>query len=122
MKSILLVDDSITIRTSISALLTKAGYEVSLAEGGPQAMTQLQSAKKMDLMITDLNMPGMDGITLIRETRKINGREKLPILVLTTESQQTMREKAKTAGANGWLVKPIPADDLLMVLKKVMPS
>lgn len=122
MKTILLVDDSPTILLSMESVLTRAGYSVSKAGDGCQALTHLQSGSAADLMITDLNMPNMDGITLIRETRKVSGRRFMPILMLTTESQQAKRDEAKAAGASGWLVKPVGAADLLAVLKQVLPG
>ena len=122
MKSILLVDDSPTILMSMESVLTKAGYQISKAGDGDVALAQLQVAGKTDLMITDLNMPNMDGITLIRETRKLAARRFMPILMLTTESQAEKRADAKAAGATGWLVKPVGASDLLGVLKQVLPN
>jgi two-component system, chemotaxis family, chemotaxis protein CheY len=122
MKSILLVDDSPTVLMSMESVLTRAGYSVDKAADGRQALTRLQAAVKTDLMITDLNMPNMDGITLIRETRRLTARRFMPILMLTTESQQAKRDEAKSAGATGWLVKPVGAGDLLNVLKQVLPG
>ena len=122
MKSILLVDDSPTILMSMESVLTKAGYQISKAGDGDVVLAQLQVAGKTDLMITDLNMPNMDGITLIRETRKLAARRFMPILMLTTESQAEKRADAKAAGATGWLVKPVGASDLLGVLKQVLPN
>ena len=122
MKSLLIVDDSLTLLMSMEAILSEAGYAVSKAGDGTQAVEQLQTGNKFDLMITDLNMPKMDGITLIRETRKLPARRFMPILMLTTESQAERRAEAKSAGATGWLVKPVGAPDLLAVLKQVLPA
>ncbi len=121
MRSVCLVDDSPTILMSMGAIFTKAGWQVRQAPGGAQALTAMQGAKA-DLMVTDLNMPGMDGITLIRHVRQIPACRFMPILVLTTESQQTKRLEAKNAGATGWLVKPVGAADLLQVLKQLFPG
>ena len=122
MKQILLVDDSATILMSMSALLSKAGYVTAQAASAEAAITHLQSAPKPDLIITDLNMPGMDGISLIRELRKQATFRFMPMLMLTTESQQERRQEARAAGATGWLVKPVKADDLLNVVKQVLPT
>lgn len=122
MKSLLLVDDSLTLLMSMETILSEAGYAISKATDGTHAVAHLQGSNKVDLMITDLNMPKMDGITLIRETRKLPARRFMPILMLTTESQAEKRTEAKAAGATGWLVKPVKATDLLAVLKQVLPA
>ncbi len=87
-------------------------------KNGKEALSKLSSGKKPDLIITDLNMPIMDGITFIKEVRKKPGFRFLPILMLTTESKQEKRQEAKKAGATGWLVKPVKPNDLLAVVKK----
>lgn len=120
MKTIFLVDDSATILLSISNVLAKAGYAVEKAASAEEALKKFQASVKVDLLITDLNMPGMNGIELIREVRKLASYKFLPILFLTTESQQTKRAEAKAAGASGWIVKPATADDLLNTIKLVM--
>jgi two-component system chemotaxis response regulator CheY len=121
MAKIMLVDDSLTLLLSMAGILSKAGYDVTKANSGQEALTALRSGFKPDLVITDLNMPGMDGITLIKSMRNA-GLRFTPILMLTTESQQSMRMEAKKAGATGWLVKPIKPEDLLGVIKKVLPG
>ncbi|GAB6887500.1 response regulator [Desulfothermus okinawensis JCM 13304] len=121
MKKILLVDDSATILMSMEGVLKRSGYEVEKAKNGKEALSKLSSGKKPDLIITDLNMPIMDGITFIKEVRKKPGFRFLPILMLTTESKQEKRQEAKKAGATGWLVKPVKPNDLLAVVKKVLP-
>lgn len=120
MKTILLVDDSATLLMSMQAILKKAGYVVETAPGGDAALKKLQTLKP-NLMITDLNMPGMDGITLIREVKKQPAFRFMPVLMMTTESQQEKRTEARTAGATGWLVKPVQPEQLLEVLKKLLP-
>jgi len=120
MKTIFLVDDSATILLSISNVLTKAGYAVEKAGNAGEALKKFQANAKVDLLITDLNMPGMNGIDFIKEVRKLPGYKFMPILFLTTESQQTKRAEAKAAGASGWLVKPATADELLNTIKLVM--
>jgi len=122
MKSALLVDDSRTILISISGVLTKAGYAVQTAASGPEALTKLKAGLKPSVIITDLNMPVMDGIELIRLSRAEPGCRFLPILMLTTESRTDRRAEAKAAGATGWLVKPVAPAELLSVLERVVPG
>lgn len=120
MKTILLVDDSATILMSISSILSKAGYAVEKASNAAEGLKVFATGKKIDLLITDLNMPGMNGIEFIREVRKLPSYKFMPILFLTTESQQDKRMEAKAAGASGWLVKPATADELLNTIKLVI--
>jgi two-component system chemotaxis response regulator CheY len=120
MKTIMLVDDSATILLSISNILTKAGYGVEKASNGNEALTKFKGGAKIDLLITDLNMPGMNGIDLIKQIRQLPAYKFMPILFLTTESQQAKRAEAKAAGASGWLVKPATADELLNTIKLVI--
>lgn len=121
MKKILLVDDSSTMLMSMEGILKRAGYQVDKAGNGAIALQKLQQGVP-DLMITDLNMPVMDGITLIKEAKKLPAMRFKPILMLTTESQQAKRNEAKAAGAIGWLVKPVKPDELLGVIKQVLPG
>lgn len=120
MKTILCVDDSATVLLSLSAILTKAGYGVEKAVNGDEGLAKLKSSVKPDLVITDLNMPGMNGIEFIRHVRQLPAMRFVPILFLTTESQQSKRAEAKAAGATGWLVKPVNGDELLNTIKLVM--
>ena len=120
MKTIFLVDDSATILLSISNILAKAGYATEKAANAEEALRKLQTGIKIDLMITDLNMPGMNGIDLIKEVRKLPTYKFVPILFLTTESQQSRKLEAKAAGASGWIVKPATADELLNTIKLVI--
>lgn len=119
-KTIFLVDDSATILLSISGILTKAGYAVEKAANAEEALKKFGAGVKADLLITDLNMPGMNGIELIREVRKLPAYKFMPILFLTTESQQSRKMEAKAAGASGWIVKPATADELLNTIKLVI--
>lgn len=119
-KRIFLVDDSATILMSISNILTKAGFETDKAASGEEALRKLQGGAKADLLITDLNMPGMNGIELIKEVRKLPVYKFMPILFLTTESQQSKKMEAKAAGASGWLVKPATAESLINTIKLVL--
>ena len=120
MKTILLVDDSATILLSISNILTKAGYAVEKAANANEGLAKFNAGTKVDLLITDLNMPGMNGIDFIKEVRKLPSYKFMPILFLTTESQQSKKMEAKAAGASGWLVKPATADELLNTIKLVL--
>ena len=120
MQTILLVDDSTTILLSISSILGKAGYAVEKAPNAEEALKKFNAGIKLNLLITDLNMPGMNGIELIREVRKLPAYKFMPILFLTTESQQAKKQEAKAAGASGWIVKPATADELLSTIKLVI--
>jgi two-component system chemotaxis response regulator CheY len=120
MKTIFLIDDSATMMMSVKTTLEISGYKVETAADGEQAMGKINKGLKPDLIITDINMPKMDGIEFIRNARKI--LRFTPILTLTTESQQTKRDEAKKLGASGWLVKPIGGADLLKVIKQVLPG
>ncbi len=115
-RKILIVDDSRTVRASAEYVLTKAGYSVLLACTGVEALEILQSSDisgKIGMIISDINMPEMDGITLIREVRKLSFYKFVPILVLTTESQEDKKMEGKQAGASGWLVKPFTQEQLV---------
>lgn len=116
----MLVDDSTTILLSISSILSKAGYSVEKAPNAEDALKKFNNGTKIDLLITDLNMPGMNGIDLIKEVRKLPAYKFMPILFLTTESQQSKKMEAKAAGASGWIVKPATADELLNTIKLVI--
>jgi len=118
-KVILTVDDSASIRMMLKMTLTGAGYQVSEAANGVEGLAKAQE-KPAHLVFTDLNMPVMDGLTFIRELRKLPPYRGVPILFLTTESDSEMKRQAKEAGATGWLVKPFQQDQLLSVVKKVL--
>ncbi|WP_290874538.1 response regulator [Aquabacterium sp.] len=120
MKSVLLVDDSSTMLMSLKSTLEISGFKVDTANDGSVALDKIKAGLKPDLIITDINMPKMDGITLIQEARKI--LRFTPILALTTESQQGKRDEAKKLGATGWLVKPVTGTDLVKVVKQVVPG
>lgn len=121
MKKVLLVDDSPTILMSVKGILERNNIRVTTAKNGEEGYSSLQS-QSFDLVITDLNMPGMNGIELIKKARSVPGMRFTPMLVLTTESQQSKRQEAKAAGATGWLVKPVQGEQLMQVIKKVLPS
>lgn len=119
-KTALVVDDSTTMREMVSYSLKEAGFDTLTAGDGQQALDALQG-KSVDLIITDLNMPVMDGLTFVKAARARDELKTVPILMLTTESQQTMKEQGKAAGATGWLVKPFNPEMLLKVVAKVVP-
>jgi len=118
-KKILAVDDSLSIRKSLSFILGQEGYEVVEAEDGVDALEKAQ-ADKFALIITDINMPRMDGIELTKQIRQTQGYKFTPIIALTTENQQEKMEEGKAAGATGWIVKPFTAEKLLAVVKKIV--
>jgi two-component system chemotaxis response regulator CheY len=120
MKRVFLVDDSATMLMSLRSTLEISGFEVETASDGELALGRIQGGYKPDLIITDINMPRLDGIGLIREVRKL--LRFTPILALTTESQQLKRDEAKKQGATGWLVKPVGGADLLRVIRQVLPG
>lgn len=120
MRKVLIVDDSVSMRQMVGFTLRQGGYEVIEAEHGQAALTKLQSTT-VDLIITDLNMPVMDGITLIQNVRKMPSMKSKPILMLTTEGLAGKKEQGKAAGATGWIVKPFDPDKLLLTLAKVLP-
>ena len=120
--TVLIVDDSATILMSMEAILHKAGLTVAKAASGEEAVTKLQGGLKPNLIITDIHMPGMNGIDLIRKVRGMSGYQFIPILVVTTESQQAKRDEARAAKATGWLVKPVQPDDLIRVVKQILPN
>jgi len=119
MATILTVDDTASMRQMISFTLNSVGHEVLQASDGREALNILQN-KKVDLVITDVNMPNMDGITFVKSLRELNDYKFTPILMLTTESQDTKRQQGKVAGATGWIVKPFNPEQLLTVVKKVL--
>ncbi|TXN49130.1 response regulator [Methylobacterium sp. WL18] len=120
--TIMIVDDSPTMLMSIEGILSKAGLGVVKAASGEQALATLQAGTKPNLLITDLNMGAMNGIDLIRRVRKLPGLQFIPILMLTTESQQDKRNEAKSAGATGWIVKPVDPEALLKVIRQLVPG
>lgn len=121
-KTALIVDDSPTMRQMVAFTLTNAGFKVIEAEHGIDAVNKVAGGAKMDLVVTDLNMPEMDGITLIRELRKIATFKFTPILMLTTESAEDKKKAGKEAGATGWIVKPFNPELMLKIIAKVMPA
>jgi two-component system chemotaxis response regulator CheY len=119
MKTILIADDSESIRELVEFTLVHAGYNVLKCDDGQEALQHL-NGQSIDLVITDLNMPRVDGIGLIREIRKNQRYTTTPVLLLTTESQTVKKDEAREAGATGWIVKPFVQEKLLSVVKKVI--
>ncbi len=118
-KTIMTVDDSTSIREMLICTLKQAGYNVIEAVDGRDALTKLNDAK-IHMVITDLNMPNVDGIALIEEIRATPAYKFVPIIMLTTESHPEKKVQGKQAGATGWIVKPFEPDQLLAVIKKVI--
>jgi two-component system, chemotaxis family, chemotaxis protein CheY len=121
-KTIMIVDDSATMRMSLKASLEMSGFKVETADDGVQALTSLKRMGKVDLIITDINMPNMGGLEFIKTVRGLPGFRFLPILALTTESQQAKKDEAKKNGATGWLVKPVAGPELIKVIKQILPG
>ena len=119
MAKVLVVDDSNSIRDMVSFTLKSAGYDTVEAKDGVEGLTKAKTAS-FDLVISDVNMPNMDGINLCQELRKLPTFKFTPILMLTTESSGDMKSKGKAAGATGWLVKPFNPDKLLATIKRVV--
>jgi len=119
MTKILAVDDSASMRQMVTFTLSGAGYEVTDAADGQQA---LDAAKQttFDVVVSDVNMPVMDGITLIRELRKLPQYRRTPLLMLTTESAGNKKMEGKQAGATGWIVKPFNPEQLLKTIQRVI--
>lgn len=121
-KLVLIVDDSATMRMSVKTTLEINGLSVETASDGVEALGKLNGGLKPDLIITDVNMPNMDGLELIRNVRQLPGFRFTPILTLTTESQAQKRDEGRKLGATGWLVKPVLGPDLIKVIKQVVPG
>ncbi|WP_210397252.1 response regulator [Motiliproteus sediminis] len=118
-KTILVVDDSASIRQVIGMTLKGAGYDVIEACDGKDALSKL-NGDKLNLIITDVNMPNMDGITFIKEAKKLPRYKFTPIMVLTTESQDTKKKEGQAAGAKAWVVKPFQPPQLLAAVSKLV--
>ncbi len=120
-KTILIVDDSASLRMVVSIALKGAGYEVIEACDGKDALSKLNGSR-IHLIISDVNMPNMDGITFVKEAKKLPAYKFTPIIMLTTESQEGKKREGQEAGAKAWVVKPFqPAQMLAAVSKLIMP-
>lgn len=118
-KCILVVDDSETVRQVLQLTLSKAGFDVVEAEDGVDALNKL-SNQPVDMVVTDLNMPNMDGLELIKKVRAEGEYRFTPIVMLTTESSEEKKKAGREAGASGWIVKPFKPEQLLKVVKMVL--
>ncbi|MDA8233182.1 MAG: response regulator [Magnetospirillum sp.] len=118
-KTILSVDDSASMRQMVRLTLSGAGYQVIEAADGREGLSKAQ-ANTVHMVVTDLNMPNMDGLELIRALRGEPAYKGVPIIFLTTESDEAKKKEAKSAGATGWITKPFQQDQLLAVVKKVL--
>ncbi|RDE08095.1 response regulator [Pelagibacterium lacus] len=116
---VLTVDDSRTILAMLHHTLTNAGFEVIQAENGQVGLDML-GRQEVDVVITDINMPVMDGIEFIRNVRATGRHQSLPILILTTETSQDKRDQGRAAGGTGWIVKPFDPEKLISVINKVV--
>ncbi|MCQ2003293.1 response regulator [Rhizobium sp. NRK18] len=117
--NILTVDDSASIRLTTRIALTGAGYTVTEAVDGADGLDKMK-AGSFDLIVTDLNMPNMDGLTMIRSLRQLPAYMGTPVVFLTTESDGELKQQAKSAGATGWLTKPFEPDTLVKIVRKVL--
>jgi two-component system, chemotaxis family, chemotaxis protein CheY len=118
-KRILAVDDSPSVRQMVKLTLSGAGYEIVEASDGAEGLSKAR-ASTLDMVVTDLNMPVLNGLGLIRELRKLPAYRGVPILFLTTESDPEMKQQAKAAGATGWITKPFQQDQLVAIVRKVL--
>lgn len=118
-KKVLVVDDSAVIRQVEETVLVKAGYEVVSANGGKEALVKMETAA-FNLVLTDLNMPDLDGVSLIKQVRASAKHRLTPIVMVTTESKDSKKQEGKSAGATAWMVKPFTPDQLLAVVKRIL--
>jgi two-component system chemotaxis response regulator CheY len=121
-KTILVVDDSSSMLMSLKATLTMNGFEVETAADGRLALDKLKAGIRPDLILTDVNMPNMGGLELIKNIRALGHLKFVPVLTLTTETDAAKRDEAKRSGATGWLVKPIDGNELIKVIRRVLPG
>jgi two-component system chemotaxis response regulator CheY len=119
-KTIMTVDDAASVRQMVSFVLKQSGYDVLEAVDGRDALQKLSGGLKVDMIITDLNMPNLDGIGLIKGARALPACKFIPIIMLSTESQDSKKQEGKSAGASGWIVKPFKPEQLLAVVSKVL--
>ncbi len=118
-KTIMTVDDSASVRLMVKFTLAELGFEIVEAVDGNDALRKLEK-KTVHMLITDINMPELDGISLVRKVRGIPAYRFIPIIMLTTESQEEKKREGKKAGATGWIIKPFRPDQLAAVVRKVM--
>jgi two-component system chemotaxis response regulator CheY len=118
-KTILIVDDSASVRQVVTIALKGAGYEVLTANDGKDALGKL-NGQRIHLIISDVNMPNMDGITFVAEAKKLPAYKFTPIIMLTTESQEDKKKQAQAAGAKAWVTKPFQPDQMLSAVSKLV--
>ena len=118
-KKILVVDDSTAIRQSVTFVLQQEGFETVEASDGLEGLEEIKKTS-VDMVISDVNMPNMDGITMVLKIREIADFKFIPIIILTTESQSSKMDEGKAAGATGWIVKPFTSEKLLAVVNKLL--
>lgn len=121
MKRVMAVDDSATVRQVLNMTLSGAGYDVIEAVDGDDAL-QKMGDNSVDVLVTDLNMPNLDGVGLIEQVRSRPGNRFLPIIMLTTESSPDKKKAGKAAGASGWITKPFKPEQILSVLRMICPA
>ncbi|HSI50142.1 MAG TPA: response regulator [Ideonella sp.] len=119
MAHVLVVDDSNTMREIVASFLSKNGFEVALATDGRDGLVQLNKDPAIRLVVSDINMPNMDGLTMAEKIRSELGNQAVRIVMLTTEDNPAMRERAKALGVNGWIVKPFRGDAVLGPFRKI---
>ncbi len=119
MKTIMTVDDSASVRMMVNFTLSELGFEIVEAENGLEALNKMDH-KPIHMLITDINMPELDGINLVRKVREHPSYRFIPIIILTTESQEEKKKEGKQAGATGWIVKPFKPEQLVAVVRKVL--
>ncbi len=119
-KTILIVDDSSSLRTVVKLALTRAGYDVHEAGDGVEALAKLDSVAKVNLIVSDVNMPNMDGITFVSQVKQHPRHKFTPVIMLTTEGQDAKKEQGRAAGAKAWIVKPFNPPQLLDAVSKLI--
>lgn len=119
-KTILIVDDSTSLRQVVGIALRGAGYDVIEAQDGKDGLQKAQGATKIHLVISDVNMPIMDGLTMVREIKRLAAFKFTPVIMLTTESGQDMKAKGQEVGAKAWMVKPFKPEQMLMAVSKLL--
>ena len=119
-KSILIVDDSASLRTVVRLALVRAGYDVLEAGDGNEGLAQLDKAGRVNLIVSDVNMPNMDGITFVTQVKQHSRHKFTPVIMLTTEGQDARKEQGRAAGAKAWIVKPFNPPQLLDAVSKLI--
>ena len=119
-KTILIVDDSSSLRTVVKLALTQAGYDVLEAADGKQALSQLDAASRVHLIVSDVNMPNMDGISFVKQVKQHARHKFTPVIMLTTEGQEAKKQEGRAAGARAWMVKPFNPPQLLDAVSKLV--